>query len=144
MDEKQHVIHSSIRYVNDIGHPSHAQTSNIRNKQRHSKPLSVTCTIKCFKNINVGNRWQGQVKKKRMGKWIWSWRQKWHLGDPHDASHWELISFARAYFTLDISPFKRFWSCIKVSKVCLLEVEVGPGTRSKGVWGPCSEPGCYL
>jgi len=55
-------------YSNAIGHPSHAQTTDIRNKHWYSKPLSVTCTIKCFKNISVGNRWQEQVREEEDGE----------------------------------------------------------------------------
>ena len=36
-------------------------------------------------------------------------------------------------------PFKRRWSCTKVSKVGVLEIETDPETGSKGVWSPCSE-----
>jgi len=36
-------------------------------------------------------------------------------------------------------PFKRSWSCTKVSKVSVLVVEADPETGSMGVWIPCSE-----
>jgi len=43
------------------------------------------------------------------------------------------FSSTRACFTLDISPFKRFWSCTKVAMVCVLEIEADPGTGPKDV-----------